>query len=136
MKQTKVILVCGPPCSGKSTYVMAHWTQGDLIFDYDRVMEAVTNLPSHERCPYAFDFVNVMRDAFYRRAEPGRHSGTIWIIEGAPQRSRREELMARFGAELVLLLPPVEELLSRAEQRGPNWPPIVKDWLSKHEAWG
>lgn len=33
-------VICGPPCSGKSTYVREHAEDGDLLVDYDVIAQA------------------------------------------------------------------------------------------------
>lgn len=41
-------VVCGPPGSGKSTYVNERRKPGDLVWDWDEVVRTMTGLPMHE----------------------------------------------------------------------------------------
>jgi 5-methylcytosine-specific restriction protein A len=42
-----VTMVCGPPASGKTTYVRAHATSADLAIDLDVIIAALSGLPMH-----------------------------------------------------------------------------------------
>lgn len=92
----RVVLVCGPPCAGKSTYVQAHARPGDLVLDQDVIGSkamgrALATLPPAQ--------------------------GTAWVIRSAPGAAKRAALAKRLHAEVVLLVPGVEELMARAKQR-------------------
>ena len=43
-----VKIVYGPPCSGKSTYVEKNIGDQDIRFDYDLIMQSISNRNSHE----------------------------------------------------------------------------------------
>lgn len=92
----RVVLVCGPPCAGKSTYVRAHAQPGDLVLDQDVIG------------------VQAMRQAL---ATLPPAQGTAWVIRPAPGPARRAALAKRLRAEVVLLTPSAEELTARARQR-------------------
>lgn len=38
----QVILVCGPPASGKTTFVRNHMVPGDIVVDLDAIMQAIS----------------------------------------------------------------------------------------------
>ena len=42
-----LIIVHGPPCSGKSTYVREHMGERDVCFDYDKIANALTGRSLH-----------------------------------------------------------------------------------------
>jgi hypothetical protein len=41
-------IVCGPPGSGKSTYIREHAKQGDTIIDLDAIMGTLSGKPEHQ----------------------------------------------------------------------------------------
>lgn len=105
-----VILIAGPPCSGKTTYVQDHAQPGDIVLDQDelggrRMRWALRGLPSHR---------------------------TAWVIRCAPGKQAREILAARLHASsVVLLLPALEVLIHRAQGRDNTAGTIkaIREWL-------
>ena len=99
--QYKRVVICGPPGSGKSTYLRTHARPGDLQWDWDRVEAAVTGLPMQQRTDafiglflgWAEDFVEwVLREC------PACH---VWVIRS--DETAAAEIAERLDAELVRL---------------------------------
>ena|SRR5690625_4064305 len=71
MRMIKVIY--GPPCSGKSTYVNERMTDNDIRFDYDLIMQAISNRKSHEysdlHLPYVVEYRNLIIDKVSKRKD-------------------------------------------------------------------
>lgn len=59
------IIVSGPPCSGKSTYVRDRLGERDVVFDYDKIANAFTGKNTHTLLDkrHAQPFVLAMRNA-------------------------------------------------------------------------
>lgn len=94
----RVILVTGPPCAGKSTYVAQHAQLGDLILDQDAL--------GARRMTAALAHIATMAD------------GTAWVIRCAPGPTARRALARRIHAtELVHLVQPEPTLVQRAARR-------------------
>lgn len=85
MPTQRRIVICGPPNSGKTTYVREHASAGDLVFDWDAVAAAVTaggvppgeaQLPAHIN-----DAVMTMRDALmWWVGGGGSDAPGVWFI--------------------------------------------------------
>lgn len=112
-----VTLICGPPGSGKTTYVKEHSSYGDLILDLDWVWQSLSGLPAYlEKPGPLMPFVFTVRDAIYQRLTEESDLERAWIIAGAPASQEREQLSARLNAEVVLLKVPIAVCLERIEK--------------------
>lgn len=94
----EIVLVAGPPCAGKSTYVTEHVQPGDVVLDQDAL----------GRTRFA--------------AELGRLATRLptraWVIRCCPGPRAREAYAARIGAtRTVYLCPPEHVLMGRAGAR-------------------
>ena len=113
---SEVYLVCGPPCSGKTTYVNEHRQPGDLVVDYDDIARRLGSPRTHHH-----DFKYHRRvEATIARAfdgiKAGRHE-RAWVVRSAPSAAYRDALARDLGAEVVLLDEPDEVLIERASMR-------------------
>src|SRR5215207_611442 len=84
-----VILVCGPPASGKSTYVATHKADGDKVIDLDECKVKVGGVPWDTRGEI-FHKAIAYRDAMIRGLKD-KHSGKAWLIVAAPALAERKE---------------------------------------------
>lgn len=77
---SKIIIVFGSPCSGKSTYVKQHLKEKDIKFDYDLLLRSVSTMKSHEysdiHLPYIMDF----RKTILERSFVDNEIETAYII--------------------------------------------------------
>nr|WP_300338817.1 HK97 family phage prohead protease [Actinomyces sp.] len=109
-----LVVVTGPPCAGKSTYVEVNRGQGDVVVDYDaiaRALGAASHLPDGHIREAAF----AARGAAITYVL--EHGADAWVIHTSP----RAEDVARYeaaGAVFVQVDPGMEECLARAEADG------------------
>ena len=75
-----ITVVCGPPGSGKTTYVREHKRRGDVVWDQDVMMAALCDLPLGEKQDDCIKPLLAMRDGLV--SELARHPlvRNVWII--------------------------------------------------------
>jgi predicted kinase len=111
-----ITVVCGPPCSGKSTWVRERAQRGDLIVDYDDIAQRLGSPRSHDHHPRYHKRVEATIARAIEGVRQGRHE-RAWIIRSGVQRAQR--LARDLGASVVLLDEPDHVLIARANTR-PN----------------
>ncbi len=107
-----MVVVLGPPCSGKSTYVTKRVMAGDIVIDVDRIARALGSTEEHDHAPHHVAAALAARDAV--AAHPG--PGTTWLI--ATNRKALGHLRLPPGAEVVVLDTPLDQCLARAVAAG------------------
>ena len=113
IKHKKITIVCGPPGSGKSTYVNQRKKFGDLIIDLDLIWQALTGMSRNQRPSNILPFVLSCRDNIYSQLREPNDIDTAWIIAGLPRARDREQLSEKLKAKIVLLLFNKETCLNR-----------------------
>ncbi len=101
-----LVIVCGPPASGKSTWVEARAGAGDVVIDLDRIVAEVSGQPfTHDWDRFDWTAIAMRRRngmlADLSRAKGGR----AWFIVSAPAAEDRQWLADKLGAEAVVVLP-------------------------------
>ena len=136
-RTTKVTLVCGPPGSGKTTYVLKRFQRSDLIVDFDGLFSALSGLPFRDKPPELFPFVFAAKEAVLNRLHKGSEVRHAWIIMGGAKREDRNEIVSKYGADLVVLEERAEEcerriLESRGEEERDTMRPVIARWWREY----
>lgn len=132
----RVTLVCGPPCSGKNTWVRAHSHPGDLIVDLDALYHALNPHPqrdTHDQPATLTPFALDARDTIINRLLHGDHNlRAAWIIHSAPQATTRAQWKQR-GATIVMINATLDTLTTRAQHQRPTaWVNHIQDWHHRY----
>ena len=135
----RVVIVWGPPASGKTTYVRKHMTVGDLVVDLDLIKQAISMAGKTEAGDNLLPTALRIREMLYQlvaRREVG--CDTAWIVASLPRRAEREELKLRLRAELVQMRASMQECISRAladpERLDKELQArIIERWFSQYE---
>lgn len=131
-----VTLIAGPPCGGKSTYLLKHAAPGDLVVDYDALAVALQPAgTSHGHVEAHKYFIWEARDAVLERLRLGSHGvRNAWVIASAPKRKDRERYRHRYGARVVVVMSPEEVCLRRAMgERPDDWYAHARGWFDSYE---
>jgi predicted kinase len=129
----RVVVLIGPPCSGKSTHVSQHRGDGDVVLDTDHIAsvlagrsEVVHDHPEH--------ILRLAAAAHYRarrlavRAD-GDHA--VWIIHADPS-AHQEAEYRRFGYEVMVFDPGRDVVEARCRTERPEkalkW---VAEWYER-----
>jgi 5-methylcytosine-specific restriction protein A len=128
-----VTIVCGPPCSGKTTYVNDRATAEDLIISLDDIMMELD--PSYVHwsgaVPEIMDSATRVRNALLGSLADRKH-GKAWFIVSAPSPAERDWWHSKLGGEIVLLHPGADECKNRAIARGtPRAQSGIDEWERK-----
>ena len=135
---SRVTVVCGPPGSGKTSYVGQRAAWGDLILDMDTLYQALSGRGWYDKPPGLLSYVFAARDGALKRLE-ARRDADAWIVTGGALRKDREELRGRFDAEVIVLeTSAVTCLLRIAEDERrvgqlEEWMPRVLSWWQEYE---
>jgi predicted kinase len=129
-----ITLVCGPPCSGKSTYVRDHKADGDVVICHDLIAQQLGSPVEHNHARiHRRRAEHVVKSRMRAIAERSTdNETTTWIIRCLPNPRRRQALANLLGAEVVLLTPPLETLIERAATRTdqPATERAIRRWLA------
>jgi 5-methylcytosine-specific restriction protein A len=134
----RVILICGPPAAGKTTYVEIHAGPVDIVIDLDRI--AREHGLGRVRLGGEVGALLQERNARLAALAEEPPERIAWVIIGAPSPSLRRwwcEILDVRPTDLVLLLPTREELrrriiadLDRARVREHHFA-LVDQWLAR-----
>jgi hypothetical protein len=112
--RTNTTVVCGPAASGKSTYIEEHKQEQDVVWDYDVVMQKITDLPMHVGLQGAIGSVLADRDNFIQATSMCEHR--VWIIVANPN-AYIVKLLHEAGASVVTMTTSDEECQRRLQLR-------------------
>jgi predicted ATPase len=112
-----IVLVAGPPCAGKTTWVEHHAQPGDVVLDLDAIARKLGSTRHWHHDPATLARADaVMRREVLRVA--ATRAGRVWIIRCVPSGRSRTGLARMVRADkVVVLLPRGSTLVARARRR-------------------
>lgn len=136
-----VIIVSGPPGSGKTTYVRKHMRHGDLIIDIDMLYMALSGLEWYEKPIELLPFVCEARDAVIARLARESEVGRAWIVTGEADVRKLKKLKISLGAEKLLVMDTkileCKKRIMQDERRSKRahlWDGIIQKWFDIYSA--
>lgn len=135
-----VTIVCGPPGSGKSSYVRERSQRGDLTVDLDALACALSGCPSYDQPEGILDFALHCQYACINALAIGTPMRHAWVIVRGAFAAERRQLHRLFDAQVVVLAVPADECLRRIghdEARCvvpySEWERRVRGWWAAYE---
>lgn len=111
---SRIVIVSGPPCAGKSTWARQRLQPKDVLLDYDAIMAALTQQSGFVESAHWMTLAAM--DAAIGEAIARGSSGMVYVLSGAKGRTERLQIRAP-RAEIVTLSPGLDECLARAAKR-------------------
>jgi predicted kinase len=131
-----VVVLWGPPCSGKTTHIAERAQPADVVIDLDRIALALApdGIEHHAYAQHHRDLARMARAAIVDKAAAwGAHQDlTVWIIDSNASAAARRRWRG-LGAQVVKLNVPMAECLRRAETCRPaETQQLIREWFTRH----
>lgn len=132
-----VILVYGPPCAGKTTWVRAHASPGDTIVDWDQLAVNAGSPVTHDHPPYFAAAASRERKRLEARiAHTDR--GVAFVIRTLPNPRDVDDLVERLRVTTVKRVDPGEGVCmerARAANRPVEVLQAIHNWYVTQNGW-
>lgn len=135
-----LIIVHGPPCSGKSTYVREHMGDRDVCFDYDKIANALTGKQLHTLADKNHARPMVLAARYAMLESYRRHTGGIrdfYVITSSQSPAFWAAMddyqpeTVEMGTDLNTCLAWLAQDESRTEKK--TWETIIRNWFDRKE---
>jgi hypothetical protein len=118
------VLVAGPPCGGKTTFVADRARRGERVVDFDDIVEGLGG------ARYQADpAMAAAAGRIWVASLPAD-----WVVWCAPRRRDRGRFREQHQAQVVVVMASLEECLRRADaDRPPPWQAAIRAWFAAWE---
>lgn len=100
-----LVIVCGPPASGKSAWVAARARPGDVVIDLDAIVAEVSGQPfTHDWDRFDWTAAAMRRRNAMLADLSRARAGHAWFIVGAPKAEDRQWWADKLAAKAVVVL--------------------------------
>lgn len=133
-----LIVVMGPPCSGKSTWVRQRAKPTDIVIDYDQIAIALSGprAADHDHSGVVDAVTKAARKAAIHTALRYATRVDVYLIHSNPGRHEIAAYQQR-GADVVLLDPGRDVVRERCgRERPPRIYAAIDEWYRDHAAGG
>lgn len=114
----KVSIVWGAPASGKTTYVIKHMDDGDVVVDLDLIKQSLSMQGKTQTGDNFLNLALSIREHIYELIEYREviKCNRVWVVAGLPKREDREYLFNRLQADnLIHIKATKKECIERAD---------------------
>ena len=133
----KAMVVYGCPCAGKSTHVIKHAGDNDVIYDYDAILLASTTRKKHLVDRHVAHFVILnLRKSIVENAKTERAIDRVWLLCRWPTDTIKE-ILEGVDSEEIFIEATKEECYARleADDTRPDkeqWRALIDEWFLEH----
>lgn len=130
-RRGEVVLVCGPPAAGKTTWARAHARPGDRVVDFDEICRTLGSQSRYDHPPHVRALAKSMR----RSLEEQDHPGRTFVTRSLPDPVDRAAVAERLGAHVVVLAVPADQAAQRARADDrPAWTATaIRSWWERYQ---
>ncbi|MFK0151189.1 AAA family ATPase [Streptomyces sp. NPDC090493] len=131
-----LIVVTGPPASGKSTWVQSHATARDIVIDLDLITRALAGpgAPQWNQDPTQLRVAHRARYAAMDEAVQVRDQVDVYLIHTMPG-AKALARYRRLGARIVTVDPGRDVVMQRIEaMRDPDMQRVATRWYNNRPA--
>lgn len=127
----RVVLVAGPPCAGKTTWVKNNSQPTDLILDHDLIAASLGSRRRWHHDPHLAAQAQQVYQTNLIRIAKAQH-GHAWIVRCLPDWRERQALAAYLNAEVMLIDPGLHECIRRArrDRRPRGTERAIRSWYA------
>ncbi len=133
----RIVVLVGPPCSGKTTLARTVAKPGDVVLDYDDIARALGSPAQwiHPE-PYRTEAERVMQAriaaAYFQPCD-----GMAWVLRTAPRPHQRAALAEQWHAQVYVLNPGETECRRRAKADGrpSGTSRRIGQWYHRYRPW-
>jgi len=136
----EVYLVCGSPCSGKSTFVKNNATKDSLIVDLDTIYEMIGVNQRYVNNPRLKSVVFEVRNSLYESIKMRRGKwDDAYVITTEPFLMARKRLAEMLGAKIIMIEATKEECLKNLYADKDrvlfqkDWEGYINDFFEKYQ---
>lgn len=142
-----VIVLCGPPGSGKTKVIADNIIPGDAVVDFDALYHAISGQPMHRKPRQLMGVVSDIKERLISRLSRPSLIKHVWVKMSVGEHSKILAVQQRLNAKVfVLNVPPTVcvrncQLDRRKVQSMVDWSGLVKRWheeyarFEPHESW-